>query len=348
MTRRPDVSLSRRCTTPGRSAPAIPERWGTWASTALTSVPLGCPGAGCTVMPAGLSMTRTSASSWTIASGMGWGATATGSDDGARTLTCWPARSRNAGFRGRPSTRTCPRPAKVATRDREYRGKRSATMTSRRRPRSAAAASKIGPPWTPPSAVGSTDARWGDRLDRGPRDRRRVPLGNAPAPHEDHHRSHHASHEVGHLRQRQPVEDVWTVHEDIDHDPGDRHEEHKQPEQAPGRARNAVDHEEDHVDGEGRNRQVQLRWVPGLAEQHDGPGNVRRPAVVETVQQRADHRDRVAEREPGGGGIGDLGEGPIAAPAVRPCHQGAADQRAVEGEPGIDPDHQATNGSGGE
>ena len=53
-TNNPLVSLSSLCTIPGRaSSPISSSRLGTWASNAFTSVPLACPGAGCTTMPAG-------------------------------------------------------------------------------------------------------------------------------------------------------------------------------------------------------------------------------------------------------------------------------------------------------
>ena len=53
----PDVPLSSRWTMPGRFSPPMPLRSSTWWSSALTSVPLACPAAGWTTMPAGLSTT---------------------------------------------------------------------------------------------------------------------------------------------------------------------------------------------------------------------------------------------------------------------------------------------------
>ena len=61
-------SLDLRClypalwTIPGRITPPMPVRSGQRASSAFTRVWAGCPGAGCTVRPAGLSMTSISAS----------------------------------------------------------------------------------------------------------------------------------------------------------------------------------------------------------------------------------------------------------------------------------------------
>ena len=60
----PVVSLSSRCTMPGRRSPPMPERLSPqWAISALTSVPVQWPAAGCTTRPAGLSMTMMSSSS---------------------------------------------------------------------------------------------------------------------------------------------------------------------------------------------------------------------------------------------------------------------------------------------
>ena len=61
---RPVVSLSSRCTMPGRRSPPMPERISPqWAMSALTSVPVQFPAAGCTTRPLGLSITIMSASS---------------------------------------------------------------------------------------------------------------------------------------------------------------------------------------------------------------------------------------------------------------------------------------------
>ena len=55
---RPVVSLSSRCTMPGRRTPPMPERLSPQcAISAFTSVPVQFPAAGCTTRPAGLSMT---------------------------------------------------------------------------------------------------------------------------------------------------------------------------------------------------------------------------------------------------------------------------------------------------
>ena len=74
-----------RWTMPGRSAPPMPESVpAQWYSSALTSVPSGCPGAGWTTMPLGLLTTITSASSYTTSSGMSCGTASTGLRFGQR------------------------------------------------------------------------------------------------------------------------------------------------------------------------------------------------------------------------------------------------------------------------
>ena len=71
---------------PGRLTPPMPERLAPqWAMSALTSVPVAWPGPGCTVRPAGLSMTMRSASSWTMASGMACACGTAGSGSGTCT-----------------------------------------------------------------------------------------------------------------------------------------------------------------------------------------------------------------------------------------------------------------------
>ncbi len=60
----PVVSLSSRCTMPGRRSPPMPDRLSPqWAISALTSVPVQWPAAGCTTRFGGLSMTMMSSSS---------------------------------------------------------------------------------------------------------------------------------------------------------------------------------------------------------------------------------------------------------------------------------------------
>ncbi len=68
-TSKPLVSLSMRCTIPGRFSPPTPDRLPPkWYKSALTSVPVHDPGAGCTTMPVGLLITIRSASSHKISS----------------------------------------------------------------------------------------------------------------------------------------------------------------------------------------------------------------------------------------------------------------------------------------
>ncbi len=78
----PDVSLSRRCTIPGRSTPPIEARrpW-QWWSSALTRVPVRFPAAGWTTRPVDLLSTSNSSSSKRISRGIssGWRLGQTGS-----------------------------------------------------------------------------------------------------------------------------------------------------------------------------------------------------------------------------------------------------------------------------
>ena len=53
----PEVSLSNRCTTPGRCSPPIPSNSGACARAACTKVPHAWPAAGWTTIPAGLLIT---------------------------------------------------------------------------------------------------------------------------------------------------------------------------------------------------------------------------------------------------------------------------------------------------
>src|SRR5437870_5535631 len=81
---RPLVSLSSRCTMPGRLTPPTPERLSPqWASSAFAKVPLQLPAAGCTTSPAGLSTTKRSASSNTLLSAMFSGAIAASAAGGS-------------------------------------------------------------------------------------------------------------------------------------------------------------------------------------------------------------------------------------------------------------------------
>ena len=76
---------------PGRFSPPMPDSDAPqWCSSALTSVPSGCPGAGCTTSPAGLFTTITSPSSYTTSSGMSCGATAVSRTSGTSTVTVSP------------------------------------------------------------------------------------------------------------------------------------------------------------------------------------------------------------------------------------------------------------------
>ena len=85
----PDVSLSSRWTIPSRSSPPTSDSGPPRPLSAFTSVPLQLPGAGCTTIPAGLSTTSTSSSSYSD-----------GERDRPRRSTSRPAA---AGSRRRPA-----------------------------------------------------------------------------------------------------------------------------------------------------------------------------------------------------------------------------------------------------
>ena len=80
--------------------------------------------------------------------------------------------------------------------------------------------------------------------------------------------------------------------------------------------------------------------MPGFAKQHDGPGDVGRPPVVQAVEERPDHRDGEAQGQARRRGVGDLPKAPPSPPAVQPGDEAPAEQRPIEREPGIHPDHQ--------
>ena len=101
------MSLSRRCTMPGRRTPPIPARLGPQcASSALTSVPSGLPGAGCTTMPAGLSMTIRCASSKRMSSAIGCAAGSAASGSGSSTAIVGAGGWRAAPGRATPGRRS--------------------------------------------------------------------------------------------------------------------------------------------------------------------------------------------------------------------------------------------------
>src|SRR5690606_24058923 len=127
----PDVSLSRRCTMPARGTAASA---GSRNSRALTRVPLWLPAPGCTTRPAGLSMTRTSASSCSTVSGMSSGSARTWVSRVAVSRISWPPRTDSRGRTVAPSSRTSPDFTQAASREREYSGNSSASTASKRRP----------------------------------------------------------------------------------------------------------------------------------------------------------------------------------------------------------------------
>ena len=123
---------------PGRRGPPTPAISGACASAAAASVPVDCPAPGCVTIPAGLSTTRTWASSKTIASGIASAAISSGAGGGTATSTLSPALSRCAALLAAPFTLTWPPSTSALMRVRDSSGSRAASHRSRRRPASAA------------------------------------------------------------------------------------------------------------------------------------------------------------------------------------------------------------------
>ena len=106
---RPEVSLSMRWTMPGRCTPPMPERLSPQRySRALTNVPSGWPGAGCTTMPRALLTMMISSSSYTMSRGIFWGSTGRASVSGKAKTISSPAFARAFFLTGFPFTVTVP------------------------------------------------------------------------------------------------------------------------------------------------------------------------------------------------------------------------------------------------
>src|SRR5690606_36258113 len=127
----PEVSLSSRCTMPARGSAASA---GSRCSSAFTRVPDGLPAPGCTTSPAGLSITRTSASSCRIDSGMSSGSARTWSSGSACRVTASPPCTGSRGRARAPSSKASPDLIQAASRERENSGNSSARTASKRRP----------------------------------------------------------------------------------------------------------------------------------------------------------------------------------------------------------------------
>ena len=104
----PEVSLSNRCTIPGRMTPPMPFMSGHRASNPLTSVRSGWPGPGWTERPGGLSITTISSSWYTRVSGIHWGVTSIFLGGGTVRDTRSPRRTLWEGFAKEPFSLTCP------------------------------------------------------------------------------------------------------------------------------------------------------------------------------------------------------------------------------------------------
>ena len=118
-----------RWTIPGRSSPPIPRRSRTCASSAFTSVPASCPGAGCTTSPAGLSITTSQRSSWTTVSGIASASIVVATGGGGVQTTTSPGFSFRDGVPAAPLTVTAASPIWRASCERDT----SATLRDRNR-----------------------------------------------------------------------------------------------------------------------------------------------------------------------------------------------------------------------
>lgn len=143
----PDVSLSRRCTSPGsRAWKPTPAISGNRATSALASVPVSPPRSGAVGWPAGLSTTTTDGVSRMTTSGCAGSscATAGASSDtsGSCTDTVWPGSTTSPFCARRRSTRTLPSSNSRRTAARP-RPSVLATTLSRRAPRSFSSMTKL-------------------------------------------------------------------------------------------------------------------------------------------------------------------------------------------------------------
>src|SRR6266511_2841957 len=140
-TRQPDVSLSRRWTSPSRGSSDVARGGAAFLArplrrprSAFTTVEWGVPRAGWATIPAALSRTTTSSSSKRSASGRSWGTRPDGSGSSSSSSTGSPPRSRAAGFATRPASLTRPASTSRWTRERVRSGASRASATSSRVP----------------------------------------------------------------------------------------------------------------------------------------------------------------------------------------------------------------------
>jgi len=132
----PLVSLSRRCTTPGRCGCAPDESFAVWCRSALTSVPVQLPVAGCTTNPGGLFRHTRSSSSYKTSIGMFSGCASPWSSPGGGSCarTSSPGRNRSEDLAVEPLIVTKPAAMERCHRARLMSGHSSANQRSRRSP----------------------------------------------------------------------------------------------------------------------------------------------------------------------------------------------------------------------
>ncbi len=117
---------------------------GSWCRRAFSIVPAQLPLPGCTTSPAGLSITSTSASSWTMSSAIASARNASSSGRASSVTSMRsPPRSLCRGRAHSPSTSTAPCSTSLASRVRDSFGSRRARAWSRRNPASAGPALSV-------------------------------------------------------------------------------------------------------------------------------------------------------------------------------------------------------------
>src|SRR5262249_17765569 len=320
--RTPEVSRSSRCTMPGRSSPPTPSRSRTWWSRALTSVPEGWPGAGCTTRPAGLSIARSWSSSYRIESGMASGVSSVVRGSGTSTVTDSPARTAWERLAGAPSTRTAPSWISLWRRERERSEQAAARKRSRRVPLAGA-------------------PTWKRRCMR-----RLFCLPLAAGQEEEHPAREQRAEQADELRGREPVPDDEAAHDVAPPDLQDaaRHgrQQDVEPEDLAVERLAAVRPLEDQEDEERVQREIDLRRVERHVER--GPDgvvrervrerhaerSVGRPAVTTAGGEASPASDRLAQRDRGSAHVGDPPRRQVVLAHVPDRDRGRRDQPSVK------------------
>ena len=134
----PEVSLSSRCTMPGRSGSPVSDSDCPRPSSAFTSVPCEFPAPACTIIPAGLLTAMTSSSSYSTSSGIASGSALGAARGSSSTSIVSPARTFCESFATFPFSRTRPCSINSCARVRESSGQFAVTARSSLCPASSA------------------------------------------------------------------------------------------------------------------------------------------------------------------------------------------------------------------